>query len=91
MLKFRNCRLTAYDVAAIGKVLADFKWVRELDLTNCFLDNSKVKEIADGLMRAKQLEILKVGKNSGMGVGVNAIIYNLAFSPKIRHIDISDS
>jgi hypothetical protein len=42
-------------------------------------------------MRAKQLEILKVGKNSGMGVGVNAIIYNLAFSPKIRHIDISDS
>jgi hypothetical protein len=25
VLKFRNCRLTAYDVAAIGKVLADFK------------------------------------------------------------------
>jgi GTP cyclohydrolase III len=42
-------------------------------------------------MRAKQLEILKMGANAGMGIGVNAVIYNLAFSPKIRHIDISSS
>jgi hypothetical protein len=48
-----------------------------------------VKEIADGLMRAKQLEIIKVADNKSMGKGVNTLIYNLAFSPKIKHIDLS--
>lgn len=39
-------------------------------------------------MRAKALEIIKVGNNPNMGKSVNAIIYNLAFSPKIRFIDL---
>jgi hypothetical protein len=41
-------------------------------------------------MRAKQLEVLKVGSNNSMGRGVNTLIYNLAFSPKIRYIDLSN-
>jgi hypothetical protein len=39
------------------------------------------KEIADGLMRAKQLEVLKLNNNPSLKV--EQIIYNLAFSPKI--------
>jgi len=41
-------------------------------------------------MRAKQLEVIKVGSNTQMGKGVNTLIYNLAFSPKIRYIDLSN-
>ena len=41
-------------------------------------------------MRAKQLQILKVGKNPSIGTGANSILYNLAFSPKISYIDFSD-
>lgn len=41
-------------------------------------------------MRAKKLEILKFGRNTAIGAGADAIIYNLAFSPKIRHIDMSE-
>ena len=41
-------------------------------------------------MRAKQLEVLKAANNSGMGSAVNTILYNLAFSPKIRHIDLAE-
>mmetsp|Transcript_27056 Transcript_27056/g.19500 ORF Transcript_27056/g.19500 Transcript_27056/m.19500 type:complete len:204 (+) Transcript_27056:2690-3301(+) len=41
-------------------------------------------------MRAKKLEILKFKGNTGIGAGADSIIYNLAFSPKIRHIDMSD-
>lgn len=59
-------------------------------MTNCSLDQAKCKEIADGLMRAKQLHIIKMGKNPGIGKGADAILYNLAFSPKITHIDFSD-
>ena len=71
-------------------MLSDFKNIQELDLTNCNLDQQKSKDIADGLMRAKQLQIIKMAKNQNIGKGADAILYNLAFSPKITHIDFSD-
>jgi Ran GTPase-activating protein (RanGAP) involved in mRNA processing and transport len=89
-LQFNNLTLTANDAKAIGKVLSDFKQIRELDLTNAALSTITTKDIADGLMRAKALEIIKVGNNPLMGKSVNAIIYNLAFSPKIRLIDLEN-
>lgn len=61
ILSFRCNILTNNDSKAIGKVLADFKNIKELDLTNCGLNLSTTKDIADGLMRAKQLEIIKLG------------------------------
>ncbi len=51
----------------------------DLSFTDLSGDNSK--EIADGLMRAKQLEVLKLNNNPSLKV--DQIIYNLAFSPKI--------
>ena len=42
-------------------------------------------------MRAKQLEILRLSGNNSMGQSLGTVIYNLAFSPKIRHIDVSDT
>lgn len=39
-------------------------------------------------MRAKQLEVIKLRNNHQMGKSMNSIIYNLAFSPKIRVIDV---
>jgi len=88
-LDFKNCHLSIDDAKAIGKVLADFRCIRELDLTSSGLNTTTVKEIADGLMRAKQLEVLKLGENPGMSGQVSSVLYNLAFSPKIRYIDIS--
>lgn len=89
-LEFTTVTLSNDDAKAIGKVLADFRNIKELNLTNAGLNSSTVKDIADGLMRAKQLEVLKLGRNSGMGAGVSTVLYNLAFSPKIRYIDISE-
>ena len=40
-------------------------------------------------MRAKQLQIIKMGKNYSIGKGADAILYNLAFSPRITHVDFS--
>lgn len=52
-LKVNNGTLSADDSKAIGKILADFKFIRELDISNTSLDVNTSKEIADGLMRAK--------------------------------------
>ena len=88
-LNFSNTCLSSDDAKAIGKVLADFRFIREVNLTDSGLNQNTTKDIADGLMRAKQLEILKLARNTGMGGALGSIIYNLAFSPKIRHINIS--
>lgn len=52
-LKFTNATMGINDAKAIGHVLADFKNIKELDVRNCNLTLQLVKEIADGLMRAK--------------------------------------
>ena len=57
-LDFSRCTLNLQDAKALGKVLADFKQIRELYLTGSGLTEPTTKEIADGLMRAKQLEVL---------------------------------
>ena len=62
-LDFSGQNLTLDDSKAIGKVLADFRQVRELNLQNAGLTDTTIKEIADGLMRAKQLEILNIADN----------------------------
>ena len=41
-------------------------------------------------MREKQNQIIKMGKNNNIGKGADAILYNLAFSPKITYIDFSE-
>lgn len=53
VLKFTNMHLGAADAKAIGKVLADFKMIKELDLSFSNLNATTTKDIADGLMRAK--------------------------------------
>ncbi len=55
ILNFSGNKLRVEDCKAIGKVLSDFKSINELDVSYCELDVNKGKEIADGLMRAKQL------------------------------------
>jgi Ran GTPase-activating protein (RanGAP) involved in mRNA processing and transport len=75
---------------AISKMILTHKNLRILNLTNCNMAVDQAKDIADGLMRAKQLEVLNISKNNSLGPqGLTSIIYNLAFSPKLRTLDIS--
>lgn len=87
-LDFSHSNLSAFDAKAIGKVLADFHNIRELNISHCNLSVTTAKDIADGLMRAKKLEVLKIRGNYSMGTGLNSIVYNLAFSPKLRFLDV---
>jgi hypothetical protein len=43
-------------------------------------------------MRAKQLEIIRLrDNNASPAMNMSALIYNLAFSPKIKLIDVTNS
>ena len=75
-----NKRLTLKSYKAIGKILSDYKFIKEVNLSENIIDSQCSKEIADGLVRAKNLEILKMTNTEG-GLEMDKIIYNLAFSP----------
>ena len=86
----RDLSMTQGISQTISKAITDFKFIQELDLKKCNINASQAKDLADGLMRAKQIEILKLANNPSMGDSLSYIIYNLAFSPKISYLDISN-
>ena len=53
VLDVSNNTLSVSDAKAIGKILTDFRGIRELNINNSGLNQNTTKEIADGLMRAK--------------------------------------
>ena len=88
-LNLSNNQMGFEDVKAIKKVLSDFKTIRELDISDCSLNALYTKEIADGLVMAKKLEIFKAVNNCQMGEAINTLIYNLSFLPSLKMIDLS--
>ena len=91
VLRMNDLTMTKGMATAVAKMLSENKKMVELDLRRAGLSTVVVKEVADGLMRAKQLEVIKLAGNPSMDYGVNYILYNLAFSPRISFIDISDT
>jgi hypothetical protein len=53
VLDFSNNTLQVTDCKGIGKILSDFKFVKELNVKSTLIGAPQAKEIADGLMRAK--------------------------------------
>lgn len=66
-LDFSHQMLSNQDSKALGKILSEFNTIKEVNLSACGLNSTTVKEIADGLMRAKQLEVLNLSKNTSVG------------------------
>lgn len=79
-----------------GKYLSNFITVQKnlfyLDLSSSNMHSTQAKLLADGLMRAKQLETIILKQNNNIGYqAMSSIIYNLAFSPRLKYIDISSN
>ena len=77
---------------ALSKVITDHKNILELNLSGAGLTREIAKDLADGLMRAKQLQKVDISNNSSIThTGLASIIYNLAFSPKLVSLNISNN
>ena len=66
VIKFVDFDLSLHDCKAIGKILSDFLHIKELEISNSKIGDQHAKEIADGLMRAKNIEILKLRNNPNL-------------------------
>ena len=90
VLDVSNVQLNLNTILRIRNHLYYYKKITVLDLSYCNLNDEMSNELADGIMKAKGLEKLYVQGNK-MVKGLSNILYNLAFQPSIKVIDISDN
>ena len=90
ILDVSNVVLDINKVLRIRNHLYYYKKISVLDLSNCYLNDNMSNELADGIMKAKALEKLYISSNE-MQKGLANILYNLAFQPSIKIIDISNN
>lgn len=76
---------------ALSRYLSTHYGLKDLMFVRSELNLQVCKEIADGIMRAKQLERIILTGNTALDKGLAQIIYNLAFAPRLRHLDISQN
>jgi hypothetical protein len=91
-LRFTKTNIFAYGntMKVLANYLVNLKNLEELRFNDCQLDQSKCKILADSLMRMKYLKIFEIHDKTNLGQGLASIIYNLAFSPNLSKLDISN-
>ena len=77
-------------VQRIKNHLYYYKKIKVLDLSYCNLNDEMCNDLAVGIMKAKGLAKLYIAGNN-MVKGLSSILYNLAFQPAIKFIDISNN
>ena len=90
ILDVSNVALNLNTILRIRNHLYYYKKITVLDLSYCNMDDAMCNELADGIMKAKALEKLYISGNR-MVKGLSNILYNLAFQPSIKVIDISSN
>ena len=90
ILDVSNNQLNLNTILRIRNHLYYYKKIIVLDLSYCNMNDEMSNELADGIMKAKGLEKLYIAGNN-MVKGLSNILYNLAFQPSIKIIDISDN
>lgn len=89
-LDLSNVRLDLNTSLRIRNHLYYYKIIEVLDLSGTQLNENMAKEIADGIMKAKALEKIYLC-DTKTTKGLSNILYNLAFQPKIKVVDISNN
>lgn len=88
-LRLKSTILDKFSCLKIRNHLYYFKSLQSLDLSYIYINETSTKELSDGIMKAKNLELLDLS-NSTLEKGLSSILYNLAFQPMIKYLDISN-
>ena len=88
MLDVSGVTLDMNLIQRIKNHLYYYKKLKVLNISHCNLNDQMCNELADGIMKAKALEKLDISGNI-TSKGISNIIYNLAFQPSVKILDIS--
>ena len=76
---------------AVGKFVNDVKLLHTVEFKYCNLRTIGMKEIADGFVRAKKLEVFRAYSCNCEFNSLTQCISNLAFIPNLRVLDFYES
>lgn len=76
-----------------GSIITNLKNLQILELSRLDdLQAHQAKEIADGLMRSKQIVSFTMSQNRSVGYqGLASCVYNLSFAPRLSFLNISNT
>jgi len=89
VLDLTNSFLNVHAATRIRNHFYYFKSISTLILNNCGITDNVLKEISDGMMKAKGIESIYLCKNKFSSV--SNLVNNLAFQPSLRILDISEN
>lgn len=82
--------LNLKEIKIANAIIVNHPDIKELIIRGGCDNDTAAKSIADGLMRAKKLELLIFTGNNCPG-GITSLLYNLAFSPKLTILELNQS
>jgi hypothetical protein len=85
-----DTHLNQYAVQKIRNHFYQFKTIHTLILTNCNLSDATIKDLSDGMMKAKNIENIFLNKNI-LIKSISGIINNLAFQPSLKVLNIGEN
>ena len=85
-----NTKLNNYVILRIRNQLYYHKTLQSLVLSNCDINDDMAKELADGIMKAKNLKHIDLSSNI-TNKGLSSVVYNLAFQPLLNSLNLSNS
>ena len=62
----------------------------EVNFSGSLANDKTAQQVADGFMRNKRIQSVVVRNNNNMQTAISNLIYNLAFSSNLKHLDLSD-
>lgn len=80
--------LNLKEIKIANAIIVNHPDIKELIIRGGCDNDTAAKSIADGLMRAKKLELLIFTGNNCPG-GITSLLYNLAFSPKLTILELN--
>lgn len=92
-LKSLDCSDSNLNEFAVEKIRNHFyysKSITTLILTNCNLNDNTIKNLSDGLMKAKGIENIFINNNKEIR-NLSGIVNNLAFQPSLKILDIGEN
>jgi hypothetical protein len=82
--------LNLKEIKIANAIIVNHPDIKELIIRGGCDNDTAAKSIADGLMRAKKLELL-IFTGNNCPTGITSLLYNLAFSPKLTILELNQS
>lgn len=90
-LKLRNTSLTRRNLLPLARLLAQHRFLQELDLNGNYFDTDGMQIIAKGLAQNSTLQVLRMGHNESTAKGAQALVSAVRGRATPLHLELNNA